>query len=183
MMSLETLSFNTDKDFVHNTIYVYKTLFEPIREKVQNVLEIGINTGNSHRMWRDYFLNATIYGIDVENFCDGFKNENRMVAIFDNAYNMKMVNYLSNIKFDVIIDDGPHDLESQKFVVSNYLNLLSDNGILIIEDIPSIDYIRYLTESVPVEYLNYCYGIDRRYSAPNSWYHDEILFIIDKRFK
>lgn len=180
--NLESISVHTDKNFVHNTIHVYQSLFEPIKNSVNNFLEIGINAGNSHRMWRDYFQNAMIYGIDIYNFCDGMKNEERIIAIFDDAYSSEMIEYLSGFQFDIIIDDGPHDLETQKFVASNYINLLSKNGILVIEDIPHIEWIRELTEALPEEFKNYSYGIDRRSAAPNSWFHDEILFVVDKRF-
>lgn len=182
MTALSLLSFNTDKDFVHNTIHVYEALLHPIRHRVQNVLEVGINAGNSHRMWRDYFLNATIYGIDVEDNCNGMADEDRIIAMFDDAYSHEMVQNLSDIVFDVIIDDGPHTLESQCFLVHNYPKLLAANGILIVEDIPDITWIEDLTRSAPKELQQYCYGIDRRSSAPNSWFHDEILFVIDKRF-
>ena len=45
----------------------YETLFDGIREDVTKVLEIGVETGRSHRMWLEYFPNATIYGFDVMN--------------------------------------------------------------------------------------------------------------------
>lgn len=182
MSNLAALSFNTDKFFVHDTIHVYESLFHPIRSRVKNVLEIGINAGNSHRMWRDYFTAATIYGIDIEDKCNGMIGEDRIVAIFFDAYRPDIVQSLSNVSFDIIIDDGPHTLDTQAFVVRNYSQLLSSNGILVIEDIPNISWIEELTKAVPSDLRRYCYGIDRRSSAPNSWVHDEILFVLDKRF-
>ena len=38
-----------------------------------------------------------------------------------------------NIKFDFLLDDGPHTLESQILFIQLYSQLLSDKGILIID--------------------------------------------------
>lgn len=180
--TLHHLSLETDKNFVHSYIHVYESLLESIRFSSTNILEIGINTGNSHRMWRDYFPNANIYGLDIENFCDGMINEERIITKLTNAYTKESIEDFGNIRFDVIIDDGPHTLDSQIFVVENYCNLLTDNGILIIEDIPDINWIQILSSHVPNELKILSYGIDRRWVPNASWYHDEILFVIDKRY-
>ncbi len=182
MRTLQELSLKTDKNFVHNTIHVYQSLFEPIRNSVNNFLEIGINEGNSHRMWRDYFHNANIYGLDIHDFCNGMQGEERINVQFCDAYSFDVVESLKPIKFDVIIDDGPHTLESQKFAAAYYSLLLNTNGILVIEDIPDPAWINELTKCLPFYLQEYSYGIDRRFAAPNSWFHDEILFVVDKRF-
>ena len=44
---------------------LYAPLFDGIREDVTKVLEIGVETGRSHRLWLEYFPNATIYGFDI----------------------------------------------------------------------------------------------------------------------
>lgn len=181
-MKLSSVSSETDKDFTHNTIHIYESLFEPIKNRVTKLLEVGINTGNSHRMWRDYFQDATIYGVDIQNLCNGMEGEERIVAIFGDAYSHTMLDSFGDTKFDIIIDDGPHTLASMIFFVQNYNRLLNDNGILIVEDIPDISWIHELTVSVPEDQRNFCYGIDRRSVANNSWFHDEILFVLDKRF-
>lgn len=182
MKTLQELSLHTDKNFVHNTIHAYQALLEPIRNSVKNVLEIGINTGNSHRMWRDYFHNAQIYGLDIDNFCNGMEGEERISVYFGDAYTFDAINSFGDIQFDVIIDDGPHTLDSQKFTVANYIHTLSINGVMIIEDIPNPEWIKDLTEALPFYMRDYSYAIDRRSAASNSWFHDEILFVIDKRF-
>jgi hypothetical protein len=42
---------------------------------------------------------------------------------------------VENKRFDVMIDDGPHTLESMLKFIRLYSKLMTDNGILIIEDI------------------------------------------------
>lgn len=172
----------TDKFFAHQYIEVYEGLFEPIRHNVFNVLEIGINTGNSHRMWRDYFGFATIYGIDIYNFCNGMQDEDRIEAFFGDAYTFDCVESFRHIKFDVIIDDGPHTLESFKFLVQHYSFLLNTNGILVIEDIPFAEWIPEITESVPDCFKMNSFGIDRRWVPGRNSINDEVMFVIDRRF-
>lgn len=182
MRTLQELSILTDKNFVHNTIHVYQSLFEPIRFNVQNLLEIGVNRGNSHLMWKSYFDNANIYGIDIQNRCEHILDQERINIFFHDAYSIDGLKKIDQLRFDVIIDDGPHTLESQKFVCMYYSLLLNPNGMLIIEDIPDLNWIDSLVESLPFYLRDYCYTIDRRHAAKKSWYHDEILFVVDKRF-
>ena len=172
----------TDKYFSHQYIEVYEGLFEPIRDSVTNFLEIGINHGNSHRMWRNYFNNATIYGLDIVDKCNGLLGEDRIKAFFANAYSLDTVQMLSNTKFDVILDDGPHTLESFKFLVQYYPSLLNRNGLLVIEDIPDPEWIPEITESVPEHLKLHSFAIDRRWVPGRNSINDEILFVIDKRF-
>ena len=95
-----------------------------------------------------------------------------------NAYdNTFITNNLKNIKFEFLIDDGPHNLQSQKNFIKLYSPLLSDNGILIIEDIKNIKWIDKLKEITP-EYLKpYIKTYDLR---KNKGRYDDIVFTIDK---
>ena len=43
--------------------------FRDLREDVRNVLEIGVQSGRSLRMWEEFFPNATIYGLDIDPAC------------------------------------------------------------------------------------------------------------------
>jgi hypothetical protein len=53
--------------------------------------------------------------------------------------------------FDIIIDDGPHTLESQIYAVKNYLYLLKPGGILFIEDVYKMEWFQSLILSIPEE--------------------------------
>jgi hypothetical protein len=52
----------------HGYVEKYYELFKANRNINTSILEIGVREGWSHRMWYDFFPNATIYGID--NFDD-----------------------------------------------------------------------------------------------------------------
>ena len=59
--------YETDKWGVHAYTPYYHELFNSKRNWVYNLLEIGVLNGASLRMWRDFFPNAQILGIDIEH--------------------------------------------------------------------------------------------------------------------
>lgn len=182
-----TNNYDTDKFNTYNKIvewtkvrhsYVeaaYGELFKRIR-LCKNVLEIGIQTGGSHLLWRDYFPEATITGIDIKH-CKRLDNETRIVQIIGNAYCDETVNLFNDKHFDLIIDDGPHTLNTMMFVVEKYLTKLTDNGILCIEDIVEFGWVYQLSQAIPKELQNCVKVFDLREQDNKT---DSILLTIDK---
>jgi hypothetical protein len=108
--------------------HVYESLFAPYRLSAKKVLEIGIYNGGSMLLWQRYFPYAEIYGIDIEpSQFFWTKNERINLSLCD-AYTEESVNALSD-DYDIIIDDGPHTLDSMRFFVKHYLPKLNINGI------------------------------------------------------
>ena len=93
------------------------------------------------------------------------------------AYTQETINKFNNKKFDFIIDRGSKRFKDQVFFINNYLKLLKNNGILIIEDIQSIRYVRYLYENVPNDLKKYIESYDLREVKGR---YDDILFVINK---
>jgi hypothetical protein len=83
----------------------------------------------------------------------------------------------SNIKFDVLLDDGPHTLESMILFIKLYSQIMTDDGILIIEDVQSIKWINDLINAVPENLKSYIKYYDLR---KNKDRYDDIVFTIDK---
>ena len=183
MATLHELGTKTDKSYAHNYLTVYEGLFEPIRHTSSKVLELGIFLGDSHRMWRDYFPYATIYGIDITpERCGLMDTEERISVQFRDGYTQEAIDSYKNTQFDVIVDDGPHTLESQMFVAEHYSRLLAPEGILVIEDIPNPDWIPTIASVVPDRFKQYMYCIDRRIAPDRNSIGDELMFVIDKRY-
>ncbi len=44
----------------------YERILEGLRDKEARILELGVSSGASLLLWRDYLPNATIVGIDIE---------------------------------------------------------------------------------------------------------------------
>jgi SAM-dependent methyltransferase len=166
----------TDKDTWHSYFPVYQKLFEPIRYTATRVLEIGVREGGSISLWNNYFPNAEIYGVDITLDEVLFKFDEKSVFLYsENAYSETFVSKLDIDSFDVIIDDGPHTLQSMKDVIRLYTRLLKPNGMLIIEDVASIDWVPEILNEVPREILT-CSSVHDRRLVKNRV--DDILLVL-----
>ena len=133
----------------------YAKAFKEIRHDVTNVLEIGVGStasnttpysfigntahypeykpGGSLRVWRDYFPNALIHGVDIE---DCLIDEERIKTfIFRSMELHECKKHLYDFKYDIIIDDGDHSAISQLITFKNLAPLLKKGGLYFIEDI------------------------------------------------
>jgi cephalosporin hydroxylase len=184
-MSLEELNNSiTDKNTWHSYLPLYQKLFGSKKETAKNVLEVGVNFGGSIKLWSDFFTNAIVYGLDIipiENVWDAIKNNDKIVLYTStDAYNEEFVtqNFLNkNIKFDIMLDDGPHTLESMKQFIKLYSQLMADDGILIIEDVQDWSWIEILKDEVPQHLKQFIKVYDLR---PIKNRYDDIVFVIDK---
>jgi cephalosporin hydroxylase len=171
--------FDTDKNTLHCYIdHVYSELFSEIQLSAKNVLEIGVDKGGSIFLWKEYFLNADIAGIDIEDKREIFKNNKELKIIKGNAYNKNFIDSIPENYFDLIIDDGPHTLESMISFLDGYQSKLNENGIIVVEDIQEISWIDTLTKHVDKNLIKNIFVHDLR-KIKNRY--DDILFIIDKR--
>jgi hypothetical protein len=185
-MSLSELVDNsrTDKNTGHSYLELYQSLLVSKKLSAKNILEIGICSGGSIKLWHDFFTNATIYGLDIMNLNDVWaeiKDKDRIkLHTSVDAYNVGFFNAIfpKEIKFDMILDDGPHSLESMIQCIRLYTKLLSDDGILIIEDVQDWAWIEILKNEVPTELRNFVEVYDLR---PTKNRYDDIVFTINKR--
>ena len=191
MSTLEELvnNSNTDKNTSHSYLPLYQQLLQNKKNTATNILEVGIGdfgekNGGSIKLWADYFTNATIYALDIlpiNRVMDELLNNNRVILYTStNAYddNFFINNFLNkNIKCDFILDDGPHTLESMKQFIKLYSQIMTDDGILIIEDVQSWDWIDILKNEVPEHLKQFIKVYDLR---GNKNRYDDIVFTIDK---
>jgi hypothetical protein len=185
-MSLEQLVDNsrTDKNTVHSYLPLYEKLLNKKKLTAKNILEIGIYNGGSIKMWSDYFINAKVYGLDIlhlDSIPDYIKNDDRIILYTStDGYNMDFFNnnFLNkDIKYDLLLDDGPHTLQSMIEFIILYSQIMADDGILIIEDVQSWDWIDTLKGAVPENLKKYIKIYDLR---QNKSRYDDIVFTIDK---
>lgn len=185
-MSLFDLVDNTrtDKNTGHSYLEIYEKLIGHKKDTAKQILEIGIFHGGSIKLWYDFFPNATVHAIDVmplEYVWPEIRNKDRIkLYTSTDAYNPQFIMntlFSQNIRFDMIVDDGPHTLESQKECVFNYSHLLADNGVLIVEDLPFLHWADELRQCTPTHLKPYVEVYDRR---PIKGRHDDILFVINR---
>ena len=100
-------NFDTDKNTLHSYIdYVYSELFSEIQISAKNILEIGIDKGGSIFLWKEYFLNANINAIDIEDKKEIFNNNEQLKIFKANAYDDNFINSLPENYFDLIIEQN-----------------------------------------------------------------------------
>lgn len=185
-MALVKLADNdrTDKNTLHSYLPLYDQLLLSRKQSAKNVLEVGIYQGGSIKLWKDYFKNAVVYGLDImelDRVWNVLRNDPRIILYTStDAYNENFFkqNFIErNLRFDFMIDDGPHTLESMKSFIKLYSQLLTDNGILIIEDVQSWDWIEILKQEVPPHLKGFVKVYDLR---KNKNRYDDIVFTIDR---
>lgn len=129
----------TDKEYPKRYISeVYDPMIGKYRTTPIIFLEIGVRTGASAHLWAQYFENLEFTGIDngqdVTWQHQSWVNGRKVKCIVADAYNHAIFRLLPDA-VDIVIDDGPHSLESQKWTAKNYTSILNPEGYLFIEDI------------------------------------------------
>jgi hypothetical protein len=178
--------YGTDKTLSGYT-YTYSDIFTPIKNKVKSILEIGLGTqlpeipssfvgnknlfdhykpGGSLRVWRDFFPNSQVYGVDIAKDCM-FKEERIETFLFDSSEKNYTDYYLNDLEFDIIIDDGNHDPKYQVKTLQNLFPKLKDGGYYIIEDIGGYSG----TEELMVDYLEEFNSVTNEYIVTNKGNH------------
>ena len=185
-MNLEEIVDNsrTDINTVHSYLPLYQKLLINKKETAKNVLEIGIYYGGSIKLWSDFFTNANVYGLDImniNNVWESIKNNEKIILhTSTDAYNNDFfINHFlnKNIRCDFMLDDGPHTLKSMIQFIKLYSQIMTDDGILIIEDVQTWDWIDILKNAVPENLKQFIKTYDLR---PNKNRYDDIVFTIDK---
>ena len=174
----------TDKNTKHSYLDLYQKILVTKEDTATNILEIGILDGGSIKLWHDYFKNATIFALDIMNINNVWteiKNKERIILYTSHdAYDIERfkTTFLDkNIKFDILIDDGPHTFDSMVMFIKLYSQIMTSDGILIIEDVPDWKWIKQLKDVVPDKLKQYIKVYDLR-SNKNRF--DDIVFTIDK---
>lgn len=168
-----------DKGSVHSYLEVYEELLAPYRETARVILEIGLMSGESLRMWTEYFAGVT-YGMDcsikpIDGLADlsGAIAEGYKVIIGDAASPADIEKNFKTLKFDVVIEDANHDVEQQLQIYKTLKPYLSKGAIYIIEDIQDIDSTRHIFENLDSE--KQVTIIDRRHIKNR---YDDVIVVI-----
>lgn len=135
------LLFHTDKWGAHWYTQHYQRYFQSLKSKRLNVLEIGVggyensgHGGESLRMWKAYFRNSRIVGVDL-NDKTRFRERRIDIRQFNQTDSEALLRLSREYGgFDIIIDDGSH---LNEHVIKTFRALfpqLRQNGIYVVED-------------------------------------------------
>lgn len=125
------LKYGTDKaSNCHNYLFNYERELAWIKNREFVMWEIGVAEKRSLLMWREYFPNAKVYGIDINPECAG-------EGVFIGSQSDEA--FLSSVLAQtgrpaVIIDDGSHKGHDIKKTFRFLFGRLMTGGIYAIED-------------------------------------------------
>ena len=126
--------YGTDKVCHHGYQFFYPRYLEPLRGQKFTMLEIGYQTGESARMWEEYFPDAELFAMDIG--VSGRRGRHEVIQGDQGSLeDLKRVAGMVGAA-KLILDDGSHHPLHQ-FETFNFLfrNLLEPGGVYIIEDV------------------------------------------------
>jgi SAM-dependent methyltransferase len=130
--------YDTDKPGFTHYFENYEKFFEPIADGKITLLELGINRGGSLQIWRDYFRNGTVVGLDLSPV--HVEDTTGRIHVYqgvqqDTTLLDRIAVERAPAGFDVVIDDCAHIGE---FSAISFWRLferhLKPGGIYVIED-------------------------------------------------
>lgn len=120
----------------HNYLPFYWMHLRDIRDRVRNVCEIGVQTDRSIRLWEEFFPQATIWGVDIDPKVARFEGDRRKIRIGDQSDLGFLKGLVDEVEdgFDVVIDDGSHDMRHQLLTFDALFPTMTSHGVYVVED-------------------------------------------------
>jgi hypothetical protein len=126
----------TDKSSVeHDYARHYEHAFQKFRGEPIELLEIGVASGASLRMWESFFSAATVIGVDIIADCERYAGGRKRVEIgsqFDDSF---LASLKEKYSPTIIIDDGSHQAEHVIFTFEHLFDAVRPGGCYVIEDL------------------------------------------------
>ena len=124
----------TDKSYyIHNYLNKYEHFLKKFRDEAFTLLELGVYEGASERMWRDYFQQAQIIGVDIDTNCKQYESDRIRIEIADLGEDENLKR-LRAVRPSIIVDDASHLWSHQIKALFALFDVLPSGGIYIIED-------------------------------------------------
>lgn len=144
----------SDKGSMHSYIDFYESYMQ---KKIQDasLLEIGMMTGGSMLLWKKYFRQYRLVGLDVNPswnqsrpFQAELENDPNITLLFGKNSLEPIPDEIKDQSFDFVIDDGDHRAMSQMETFRNYWPLVAPGGTYFIEDVIGPTQIDILTKFI-----------------------------------
>jgi SAM-dependent methyltransferase len=116
---------------------IYDRHFSRFRDRAVRVLEIGIYSGGSLEMWKEYFgPRCQVYGVDIEPACKTYESDSIKVFIGNQGDRNFWKRFKNEVQaVDIVIDDGSHLPEQQIITFEEVFPYLQPGGIFLCEDV------------------------------------------------
>jgi len=142
----------SDKSSVHDYHRVYCRIFQKLGLDAPNILEIGLGSNNagvpsnmgrkgkpgaSLRAWRELFPSSNVVGADIDSSIL-FQEQNITTYELDQTSRKSWESFshkIGSMRFNLIVDDGLHSPTANLKTLLYGINLLQEDGYLVVEDI------------------------------------------------
>ena len=114
----------------------YDVLFQKYRGEPVTIVEIGVKSGGSLFMWRDYFgSDARIIGVELNPSAKKWESYGFEIFIGSQSDEEFWDRFIDQVgQIDILIDDGGHTYEQQIITVEKMISSINDGGVLVVED-------------------------------------------------
>ncbi len=130
-------------------LHIYERYLASLRAAPLRLLELGVRGGHSLRMWKEFFPNAQIYGLDIDAECKRHE-ESRIEVLTASQDDASALQSLARRAggFDVIVDDASHINHLTRAAFEILFPYLNDGGYYIIEDLGMswVDYKKFVDD-------------------------------------
>lgn len=174
----------TDKSSkYHNYTHIYAHYFAKYKNDPLKFLEIGIQYGNSVKLWENYFPNADLHFIDVDPNQIRYVTQRSHYHFVNQADRAGLIDFGIRVNgdFDIIIDDGSHRMYETIVTFQSLFPFLKRGGLYIIEDLQTSYWSIYGSYGTPekpqsgpgtaIQYLKDLVD-DLNYTAARTWCSD-----------
>ncbi len=116
---------------------VYQTHFSKFRGKPLKILEIGVYSGGSLEMWREYFgMDCELFGVDINPECRRFEKKNVTIKIANQSDRSFWRKFREEFgEMDIVLDDGGHRPRQQRPTFEEILSTIKPGGVYLCEDV------------------------------------------------
>ena len=141
-----------------NYFYIYDNLFKKYKNKKITFVEIGVFSGGSLFMWKNFFgKKAKIIGIDLNPESKKFEKYGFKIFIGEQSKENFWKIFFSKVgKVDLVLDDGGHTNYQQIITTNCCIPNIKDDGMLVIEDVHTSFIKNKWYNPSKYSYINYC---------------------------
>ena len=142
------MKHHTDKAYRHGYAQVYERILGPKKQSLTVVMELGVLSGGSLRMWREWLpRNVTLVGVDYDTRkledlrASGLNSDSNVFLVqADQTNGTEMDALVKQWQPDVFLEDGCHRERCQQLTMSFVIPRMKTGAVYIVEDLHPCDY-------------------------------------------
>lgn len=139
----------------------YHAHFSRFRGKRPRILEIGVYSGGSLEMWREYFgEGCELFGVDIDPKCRRLERPGITIKTADQSDRSFWRKFREEVgQIDIVIDDGGHRPRQQRPTFEEILRCIKPGGVYLCEDLhgsknPFVAYLQGFTNALNADRFN-----------------------------